>query len=110
MCIRDSINSTKQLIREDQRVYLESKKRHYNGTQKYHNVQFGERMKNIADMYGLSLKALYEKNKMPAGSEPALGERIKLDKGRINKRPELRYKASKPLSQATIRNNTMPLA
>ncbi len=106
----ESIKSTKQLLREDQRVYLESKKSYYDGTRNHHIVQFGERMKDIADMYGLSLSALYDKNKMPAGSEPALGERIKLNKGRIKKRPELRYKAPKPLSQANIPNSSIPAA
>lgn len=101
----EQIKSTKQLLREDQRIYLAAKKKNYEGNQRYHIVQFGERMEDIADRFGLSVKALYDKNKMPFGSEPALGEKIKLDRGRIKKRPELRYKAAKPLSQSS-RNNT----
>lgn len=104
----EGIKSTKQLLREDQRVYLEAKKKNYDGNQRYHIVQFGERMEDIANMYGLSLKALYEKNKMPFESEPALGVKIKLDRGKIKKRPELRYKKPKPLASSSSKWNQVP--
>jgi len=86
----EDIKSNKQLLREGTKVFLEAKKKNYEGGKSYHDVQFGERMKDIAQLYGLSLSALYEKNRMPENSEPALGERIKLNRGKAKKRPELR--------------------
>jgi len=86
----EDIKNSKQLLREGTKVFLEPKKKHYEGVKNYHDVQFGERMKDIAQLYGLSLSALYEKNRMPENSEPALGERIKLDRGKAKRRPELR--------------------
>ena len=102
----EHIKSNKQLLREDQKIFLQAKKKNYDGERRHHIVQFGERMENIADMYGLSLSALYSKNKMPEGSEPALGEKIKLDRGKARKRPELRYKAPKPLSNPSYDSST----
>lgn len=97
----EKIKKNNQLLREDQKVFLATKKKNYNGERRFHIVQFGERMEDIADLYGLSLSALCSKNKMPMGSEPALGEKIKLDRGKAKKCPELRYKTPKPLSKSS---------
>ena len=71
-------------------IFLQAKKKNYLNGEKYHIVQTAETMEDIAAMYGLLLKELYAKNRMPMGSQPALGESIKLDKGKIRQRPELR--------------------
>ena len=108
----EDIKSNKQLLREGTKVFLAPKKKNFNGDKAYHDVQFGERMTDIAQRYGLSLKALYEKNRMPENSEPALGEKIKLNRGKVKKRPELRahYRNNNYTSPAPIRpaNRTSP--
>ena len=100
----ESIRNNTQILKEGKIVYLEAKKKNYLNGQKYHIVQTAEKMEDIAAMYGLLLNELYAKNRMPVGSQPALGERIKLDKGKIRQRPELRsnykneYQSSKPIA------------
>lgn len=47
----------------------------------YHTVQDGDNMLKIAQAYDVGLKDLYEKNRMPANTQPEVGERIKI-KGR----------------------------
>ncbi len=86
----ESIKNNSQRLKEGMSVFLEAKKKNYLNGDKYHIVQTGETMENIAATYGLLLNELYAKNRMPMGSQPALGERIKLDKGKIKQRPELR--------------------
>ncbi len=55
----------------------------------YHHVKEGDSMKDIARMYRIELDMLYAKNRMPKGSEPLIGELIKL-KGisRTDRRPK----------------------
>ena len=86
----EQIKTNNQLLKENEKVYLQAKKKNYENGKSYHVVQYGERMFDIAQMYGLSLNALYDKNKMPRGSEPAIGEKIKLSRGKIKRQPELR--------------------
>ena len=86
----EGIRKNGQLLKEGMSVFLEAKKKNYLNGEKYHIVQTAETMEDIAASYGLILTELYAKNRMPVGSQPALGERIKLDKGKIKRRPELR--------------------
>lgn len=60
------------------RVFLQPKRSNYRGKKKYHYVKQEETMFSIAQNYGLDLAKLYKKNKMREGTEPAIGERIKL--------------------------------
>ena len=86
----EGIRKNGQMLKEGMSVFLEAKKKNYLNGKKYHIVQTAETMEDIAASYGLLLSELYAKNRMPVGSQPALGERIKLDKGKIKQRPELR--------------------
>ncbi len=58
------------------RIYLEPKRNH--GEEKEHRVQAGETMFDIAHLHAMQLEALYERNKMILGSQPATGEIIYL--------------------------------
>ena len=100
----EAVTTNTQLLKEGMTVFLQAKKKNYLNGEKYHIVQTAETMEDIAAMYGLLLKELYAKNRMPMGSQPALGESIKLDKGKIRQRPELRsnyrneYQTPTPIS------------
>lgn len=61
-------------------IFLEKKKRNYKGTQAYHIVAQGETMESISQLYGIRLKSLFAKNRMPKGSMTIEGTRLALDK------------------------------
>lgn len=60
-------------------VYLQRKRSSHNikGKQ-HHRVVEGETMAFIAHRYGMKLKSLYIKNRMPVGAEPIPGEKLNL--------------------------------
>jgi len=45
----------------------------------FHRVKDGDKMAEIADLYGLSTQELYVRNRLPNGSEPMVGELLSLD-------------------------------
>ncbi len=63
-------------IREGQMLYLERKKG--KGSKKYHFVEENESMYTISQRFGIRLKRLYRRNDMEEGTEPAIGERLRL--------------------------------
>ncbi len=60
------------------RIYLQKKRRNYRGKQKFHRIEPGERMYDIAQQYGMRLDILYKRNRMDPGQQPAVGEQIRL--------------------------------
>ena len=77
------------LLAEGANVYLEKKKRSYKGNQVYHIVQEGETMESIAQLYGLRVKSLYAKNRMPKASKTIPGVKLSLAKSvSLNERPK----------------------
>ncbi len=85
------------------RVFIQPKRCAYRGHQKWHYVQEGQTMFDISQMYGVKLRKLYSRNRMPEGSEPQAGERIKLSGWKIKKgtRPRLQ---NEPKPSGTIPN------
>ncbi|MDH3246196.1 MAG: glucosaminidase domain-containing protein [Saprospiraceae bacterium] len=79
-----------------ERVYLEKKKKAYKGDAKFHIVEVGESMYDIAQAYGIRLDRLYIRNRMYPGTQPAYGERIAL-KGMVKSkdRPRVRTHVTK---------------
>lgn len=61
-------------------------------SKKYHYVQEGDNMLKIAKMYGISLKKLHTRNRIPTNAQPAIGEPVKLRgwKVRNSKAPQVR--------------------
>ena len=59
-------------------VFLQRKKSRTSNKYIHHIVNEGETMASIAHRYGVKLKSLYSKNRMPKGAEPAVGEKINL--------------------------------
>ncbi len=97
----ESISKNNQFLRAGRTVFLGPKKKNYEGAESEHIVQYKETMKDISDMYGVMLSELYTKNRMPMGSEPALGERIRLKRGKAKRRPELRANYQNEYQSAT---------
>lgn len=59
-------------------LYLQPKRNNYRGKQTWYYVKQGESMYYIAQTYGVKLSKLYAKNRMPAGTQPAMGQKIKI--------------------------------
>ena len=74
-------------------IYLEKKKRSYKGDFGYHLVRDGETMESIAQLYGLRVKSLYAKNRMPKASTTMSGVKLSISKSvSLSERP--RFKLS----------------
>ena len=73
------------------RIFLQPKRLRFRGKKKWHYVKEGETMFFISQEYGIRLRKLYRRNRMPEGSEPQPDERIKLRGWKIKKgeRPRL---------------------
>ncbi|RMF21353.1 MAG: LysM peptidoglycan-binding domain-containing protein, partial [Bacteroidetes bacterium] len=85
-------------LAENTRVFLQPKRNAYRGKKKWHYVKAGETMLSISQLYGVKLKKLYKRNLMPEGSEPAIGERIKLRGFKVpaSERPKLHTREEPP--------------
>ncbi len=79
------------LLKEGERVYLQRKKKSFQGRKEFHTVKKGDSMYSIAQFYGIRLDKLYQKNRMFEGTEPAIGTRVSLRKKvRKGQQPQLR--------------------
>lgn len=92
LAFNEGVKSRDQPLEFTERVYFQKKKRSYKGSIKFHLVEEGEDMYDIAQTYGIQLEKLYIRNRMFPGTEPAVGEKINL-KGMVKSknRPQLRY-------------------
>jgi len=61
-------------------LYIQPKRKRAEAGNDYHIVKEGETMYTISQLYGIKLKALYDKNRMEPGSEPAPGTELWLRK------------------------------
>ncbi len=59
-------------------IYLQKKKRKSEKKYKYHRVQQGESIHEIAQHYGVRLSSLRKRNNLPEGVQPAAKTRLKL--------------------------------
>lgn len=70
-------------------IYLQRKRSMTSKSQSYHIVVKGETMAGIAHEYGMKIKSLYIKNRMPEGAEPIVGEKLNLYRQvPLSKRPK----------------------
>ncbi|MCF8223471.1 MAG: glucosaminidase domain-containing protein [Bacteroidales bacterium] len=70
----------KAKIRAGQVLYLQPKRNKAEPGLDFHITKQGETMYSISQLYGIKLKALYRKNRMEVGTEPAPGTEIWLRK------------------------------
>ncbi len=96
----ENLYSETQDLRPGSRVFIQAKRIAYRGKNKYHYVQAGETMFAISQEYGLRLDRLYKRNKMEEGTEPAIGERVKLRGLSVKERPVLRTEKESILPKA----------
>lgn len=89
----NDITSTGQIIAGD-RVYLQPKR--HNGDLALHTVLAGETMLSISREHGIQLNKLYEKNLMPAGTQPVAGEVLYLQEIREEMPALLSEKSGSP--------------
>jgi LysM repeat protein len=93
--VSDLVNYNEGFIAPDQRlaagtvIYLQPKRNAFRGRDSWHYVKKGETMFSISQMYGIKLDRLYRRNRLPAKSQPGIGERIKLRGWRVPERPKL---------------------
>lgn len=94
----ENLTGSDQRLAKDEKVYIQPKRTSYRGKQTWHYVKQGENMMMISNQYAVSLDKLYERNRMPKGTEPAPNERIKLRGGKVSDTPKLMrdLQASKP--------------
>ena len=93
----EKILNPEQALKGNERVYLQKKRRSYRAKKKYHYVKEGENMYKISQLYGVRLKRLYKRNRMPLNSQPAVGERIKVRGWKV-----------KPTAVPRLRNEVPP--
>ncbi|MEM9548117.1 MAG: glucosaminidase domain-containing protein [Bacteroidota bacterium] len=78
--INEIYDQSSEILESGEIVYIEKKKRSYRGGLEYHKVKEGETMESIAQMYGLRLKSLYAKNRMPKNSSTFPGVKLSIRK------------------------------
>ncbi len=72
-------------------VFLDAKQRDYLGLSERHVVKKGETMQDIAHEYGIWLKELHIKNRIPQDAQPLVGETLVLNGlVKIRKRPKFK--------------------
>lgn len=78
--INEIYDQSSELLAENEIVYIEKKKRSYRGGQEFHKVKAGETMESIAQLYGIRVKSLYAKNRMPKNSMTFEGVKLSIRK------------------------------
>ena len=93
--INEIYDQTNVVLVENEIIYLEKKKRSYRGNQEFHKVMEGETMESIAQLYGLRVKSLYAKNRMPKNSTTFEGVKLSIRKTvGLNERPQFKMEDS----------------
>lgn len=91
LTINDIYDQSSIVLNENEIVYLEKKKRSYRGDQEFHKVKEGETMESIAQLYGLRVKSLYAKNRMPKNSCTFKGVKLSIRKTvGLDERPQFK--------------------
>jgi murein DD-endopeptidase MepM/ murein hydrolase activator NlpD len=84
----EQIDGGSEALKKGIRVFVQPKRNKYRGKKLEHKVEAGETMFFISQMYAVKLSKLYFCNRMEEGTEPAVGELIRL-KGKAKERPRL---------------------
>lgn len=84
-------------LAEGSRVYIQPKRGAFRGRQVYHKIKdYSDDMASISQRYGIKLSKLYKRNRMTPGTEPAVGEEIKIRGRKAKNTPRLRRKGDVP--------------
>ncbi len=75
------------------KLYLQPKRNNWRGKAAFHYVKKGETLFDISQKYGVKLKKLKRKNRIPDNAQPLIGERIRL-RGWHRRNEVVKYKIS----------------
>jgi len=85
----EEIGARSEILKKGTIVYLDRKKRRYNGEEEQHKVKEGESMYAISQLYGIKMHNLYVKNRLPKGAQPLVGQKLNLGRMvKVGKRPK----------------------
>lgn len=94
--INEIYTTKNDIIEAGANIFIEKKKRRFKGKDVYHTVAEGETMESIAQLYGIRLKSLFAKNRMPSGSKTVVGQKLHLSKtSSVKERPKFTLEGSK---------------
>ncbi|MBL4716767.1 MAG: glucosaminidase domain-containing protein [Bacteroidia bacterium] len=100
----NDLNRSSRIIEGDV-LYLEVK-RNKSKTKELHIVQPGENMYEISQLNGIKLTSLYKMNRMRLGSQPAVGERLALQKT-ISKNDIVNIRSLSPDNSGVVENRVV---
>lgn len=81
----EELTNANERLKRDERVYLQPKRNSFRGNKKYHYVQAGESLYDIAQLYGVKKEKLQKRNRIADGQEPNFNEKIKLRGWKVSK-------------------------
>lgn len=90
----EGLKNRNEKLAEGTVVYLQPKRKSFRGKRTWHYVKEGEGMYGISQIYGIQLAALYKRNRLEEGSQPAVGERIKIRGCKVKDQPRLASEAA----------------
>lgn len=97
----EGLRGPNQPLGDGEYVFLQRKRWFYRGKEKYHYVKEGEDMYKISQLYGLKLSRLYKKNRMEEGTQPAVGEKVRL-RCRVRRGASPKLRSATPVDNITI--------
>ena len=77
------LNNSLDKFSENQRIFLEPKRKEFHGEQKWHVVQANETLQRIADYYAIQTEPLRKRNRLFEKEEPTIGTKLKLNGKKI---------------------------
>jgi hypothetical protein len=93
MAYNECITSPTMPLLKSTKIYVEKKKKDYEGKDKEHTVIEGETIEDIANIYGIRAATLYSLNKLPRSAAPLTGEKIAL-KEKVKHKPKHKRKSA----------------
>jgi LysM repeat protein/uncharacterized FlgJ-related protein len=103
----ERLRGPNQPLKEGEYIYLQRKRWFFRGKQEYHFVKEGEDMYKISQLYGLKESRLYRKNRMDKGTEPAVGQKIRL-RGKVKKGQTPKLRTVDPNEELNNNDNDFP--
>lgn len=102
----EGLSDRNEQLAEGAVIYIQPKRNSFRGKRKWHYVKEGETMYAISQMYGVRLDKLYDRNRLPGNTQPAVGERLKLRGCKAGSPPKLasKVKPVDPLGNKPIVN------
>lgn len=89
----DAVTNGKAMLPEGYRLFLQPKRNNWRGKAAFHYVKKGETLFDISQKYGVKIKKLQKKNRIPAHAEPIVGSKIRI-RGWHRRNESVQYKIS----------------